>query len=101
MTEQPKMESKTEGSGQSVNTHIVIGEGGIKWVVIGFLALLLVLIFTTSTALKAEIKANNAIKASEDKQTEYRLIQLWLQEASATCTAAGVNTPAIPAAILK
>lgn len=92
-------ENHNQGSGQSVN--VVISGGSAKWLIIGLLSAFIILFATSALALYATQKAVNSERASLDKQTEYRLIQLWLQEASATCTAAGIKPPAIPAAILK
>jgi hypothetical protein len=94
----PQTEANSAGSGaQSVN--IVVGNMPIFWLALLFLGLIALMVVTNRASTAAELKANQAIKASEDMQTEYRLTQIWLQRASVSCQSSGINVPAIPAGL--
>ena len=90
-------EAKTTGSGQSVN--VIISSGSVKWLVIAVLAAMGLLLFTNHTASKAELKSNQAVKASEDLATEYRIVQLWAARVVVSCQK-GESAPALPAVLI-
>lgn len=92
-------EAKTNGSGQSV--IVQIGDKNFRWLIIAVLVFVGIMLFTNRTASQAELKANQAIKTSEDAQTEKRVMTLWLTQASASCEKAGISMPPIPAVLLK
>ena len=90
-------ETSNSGSGQAVS--VVLPEAGIKWVVFALLILTTLLVWTDHQSNQAELRANQAIKASEDMQTELRLAQFWIQRTSVACQAHGVDVPPIPASL--
>ncbi len=90
-------ETTNSGSGQAVS--IVVPEAGIKWVVFALLLLTALLIWTDHQSNQAELRANQAIKSSEDMQTEMRLAQFWIQRTSVACQSHGVDLPPIPASL--
>jgi Ca2+-dependent lipid-binding protein len=92
-------ESHNAGSGQSVS--IVIGSGGVKWI-IGFMAfgivmLTLLLITTTRASVSAEIRAGLAQKAADNMATELRLAQYWIQRTKMDLDSKGMHTQPLPA----
>ncbi len=90
-------ETTNTGAGQAVT--VMFPEAGIKWVVFALLILTALLVWTDHQSNQAELKANAAIKASEDLQTELRLAQFWIQRTSVACQAQGVKLPPVPASL--
>lgn len=90
-------ETTAHGAGQAVT--VVVSSGGAKWLVIGLIALVVLLLWTNHTSVSAELKANEAVKASENMQTEQRMTQFWMQRATVACQANGVAIPPIPASL--
>jgi len=83
--------------GQAVN--IIIGDRFGKWLLAAIVVLTVLIATMGMMANRAELKANQAIKTSEDSQTENRLTQLWMMKVANYCTKDGTQFPAMPASI--
>lgn len=90
-------ETRTHGSGQAVT--VVVSSGSVKWIVVGLIALIGVILLTNKTSTSAELKANQAVKTSEDTATDFAMMQLWAQRATVACEKSGVSMPSIPASL--
>lgn len=94
MPDETKADSNVSGSGQSVS--IIIGDKLGRWIIAALVALIVMMFLTDRTASKAELKSNQAVKAAEDLQTEYRVTQLWAQKVATSCESHGVSIASFP-----
>lgn len=94
MPDETKADSNVSGSGQSVS--IIIGDKLGRWIIVAIVALIVMMFLTDRTASKAELKSNQAVKAAEDLQTEYRVTQLWAQKVAISCESHGVSIASFP-----
>ena len=99
MGETHQIDNSPGASHGSSAVNIVISDKYSRWIIAAIVALIITLFMTNRTSVGAELKANQAVKASEDLQTEFRVTQLYLQAAKATCQQSGINLPPIPASM--
>ncbi len=92
-------EANTHGSGQSVSI-VQVTDGATKWLVVGAVAIIAFMLWTTHTASRAIEKAERAEKAATYYAGELRYAQAWMQ-AAYNAQMTGQKPPPIPANFIK